>query len=545
MKSCSRSIASRFATSWLLGLVSVFTLASLPAWGQATCPTGFRDVQIVNACDNQLWLGQQVASVGGAPGSGQSAQACLTNNDCASYPNSYCNQAVMCSDSRACATFTLTAGSCTSNSQCAAVLPGSTCNVAGLCTGVCNSDNRCAIWSSSQDGNTGQGAAYCSSNSQRQQVGTGYECLGGLCEYFQYYPNESTACSAGNPACPNGQTCNTLVGLCQHSVPCEATDASNPNTVSCPSGYACDYGTASQNAACLVTGCKDSSCAPPGWVCNSQGCALDPTLVDLTAGSKIDLCMPGTAGTVPDPLTTVNQNTVMWGRGGCPDFSSCRPTGAACTTYSDCCSGLCLSNVCQNSNLGACLSGDCGGNAICNGPGANRGFTKIEFNLQAPTSQNANPTDFYDVSLVDGFNVAAAFKPMNGTNLPPAGECTSNADCQTSTGQTCVMQNGVGTCSCTGGQPHDCPSPVPVRCQAGQERHVQHRSLFVRHSGTIWRADDGPGYSVLAGGGDRGMQLEIVVEPVLARVADVAADSELQRQRGDLHPAERLQRFPR
>src|SRR5208283_3325424 len=54
--------------------------------------------------------------------------------------------------------------------------------------------------------------------------------------------------------CPSGQTCNLLVGLCQHSVPCEATDAGNPNNLSCPSGYACDYGTSTQNGACLLTG---------------------------------------------------------------------------------------------------------------------------------------------------------------------------------------------------------------------------------------------------------------------------------------------------
>ncbi len=110
MKSCSRSSASSFATSWLLGLVSVFTLSTLPAWGQSTCPTGFRDVQIVNACDNELWLGQQVASVGGQPGSGQSAQSCLTNTDCASYPNSYCNQGVMCLANSDCNNFQLTNG---------------------------------------------------------------------------------------------------------------------------------------------------------------------------------------------------------------------------------------------------------------------------------------------------------------------------------------------------------------------------------------------------------------------------------------------------
>jgi hypothetical protein len=458
---------SHFVAVAALFLLFAFACV-VPTWAQSTCPTGFRDVQIVNACDDELWLGQQVASVGAAPGSGQSAQQCLTNKDCSSYPNSYCNQGVMCQSNSDCNNFQLTNG-CSTDNDCAAVLPGSTCLPGGapqLCSGVCNSktDNRCAVWNPSQDGNTTVGPNYCFANSQRTLVGSAYECLGGLCQYFEYYPGENTACTQSSQ-CSAGQTCNTLVGLCQYRLPCEATDSTNPNQVSCPSGYTCTNNTRNGQ----VPLCNLSSCSPcpSGWLCNN-GCQLDPALIDYKAGAKQDLCMPGTAGTVISPLTTVNQNTVLWARAGCPNFESCGPVGAKCSASSDCCSSLCQGSVCQNSNLGACLSGDCGGNAICSGGGASRGFTKVEFNLQAPYQQNQNPTDFYDVSLVDGFNVAAAFKPASGTSLPAANQCNSNADCQTSTGQTCVIQNGVGTCTCTAGEPHDCPSPYLCDAKPGK-----------------------------------------------------------------------------
>ena len=452
-----------------LATLSLFIVLSttVPTFAQSNCPAGFRDVQIINACDNELWLGQQVASVGGAPGSGQTAQQCVTNNDCSNYPNSYCNQGVMCQSSGDCNVFGLAGGaSCTQNSQCSNILPGSTCNTTnGMCSGVCNSDNRCAVWNPTEDGNTQQGSGYCYANSQRQAVGSGYECLGGLCQYFEYYPGENTACTQSSQ-CASGQTCNTLVGLCQYQLPCQATNPSSPNLVSCPSGYTCTNSTAGgQVPLCNLSSC--STC-PSGWLCNNGGtsCQLDPALIDYPAGAKQDLCMPGTAGTVSAPNTTVNQNTVLWARGGCPNFETCGGVGAQCSSSSDCCSSLCQDNVCQNSNLGACLSGDCGGNAICSGGGASRGFTKIEFNLQAPTSANTNPTDFYDVSLVDGFNVAAAFKPTGGTNLPPASQCAQNSDCQT--GQSCVTSGGVGTCTCTGGHPHDCPSPYLCDAKPGK-----------------------------------------------------------------------------
>jgi hypothetical protein len=105
---------------------------------------------------------------------------------------------------------------------------------------------------------------------------------------------------------------------------------------------------------------------------------------------------------------------------------------------------------------------------VCNGTGASRAFTKIEFNLQAPTATITTANDFYDVSLVDGFNVSASFQPVGGTNVDASSQCSSDAQCQTVTGQHCTVVNGVGTCSCAGGEAGDCPSPYLCDATNGQ-----------------------------------------------------------------------------
>ncbi len=64
--------------------------------------------------------------------------------------------------------------------------------------------------------------------------------------------------------------------------------------------------------------------------------------------------------------------------------------------------------------------------------------------------------------------MSASFRPTGGTNLPAANQCTSNADCQVSTGQTCVITNGVGTCTCTAGDKTDCPSPYLCDAKPGK-----------------------------------------------------------------------------
>uniref|UniRef100_A0ACD5ZCT1 Uncharacterized protein n=1 Tax=Avena sativa TaxID=4498 RepID=A0ACD5ZCT1_AVESA len=60
---------------------------------------------------------------------------------------------------------------------------------------------------------------------------------------------------------------------------------------------------------------------------------------------------------------------------------------------------------------GKCATGDCGGALYCNGAGGTPPATLAEITLAAtPTA-----LDFYDVSLVDGYNVAIAMTPYHGS----------------------------------------------------------------------------------------------------------------------------------
>lgn len=66
-----------------------------------------------------------------------------------------------------------------------------------------------------------------------------------------------------------------------------------------------------------------------------------------------------------------------------------------------------------------CLTGDCGsGEVVCNGAGGAPPTTLVEFTLQGDGGK-----DFYDVSLVDGFNVPVSVTAQVGSR----GACSSTA----------------------------------------------------------------------------------------------------------------------
>ncbi|KAG0564040.1 hypothetical protein KC19_8G078300 [Ceratodon purpureus] len=70
---------------------------------------------------------------------------------------------------------------------------------------------------------------------------------------------------------------------------------------------------------------------------------------------------------------------------------------------------------------GTCETGDCGGVLKCNGAGGTPPASLAEITLNG-----ANNDDFYDVSLVDGYNLPIAMTPLGGTGNCGAPGCVSN-----------------------------------------------------------------------------------------------------------------------
>lgn len=89
---------------------------------------------------------------------------------------------------------------------------------------------------------------------------------------------------------------------------------------------------------------------------------------------------------------------------------------------------------------GKCATGDCGGALFCNGIGGTPPATLAEITLGAEQ-------DFYDVSLVDGYNLAISITPYKGS----------------------------GKCTYAG-----CVSDLNMMCPVGlQVRYIEHKLFYV------------------------------------------------------------------
>ncbi|KGN54266.1 thaumatin-like protein [Cucumis sativus] len=64
----------------------------------------------------------------------------------------------------------------------------------------------------------------------------------------------------------------------------------------------------------------------------------------------------------------------------------------------------------DSNGKGSCDTGDCGGQLHCGGSGGEPPATLVEMTLGSSSS----PLHFYDVSLVDGFNLPVSMKPVGG-----------------------------------------------------------------------------------------------------------------------------------
>ncbi|PWA34867.1 pathogenesis-related thaumatin superfamily protein [Artemisia annua] len=79
----------------------------------------------------------------------------------------------------------------------------------------------------------------------------------------------------------------------------------------------------------------------------------------------------------------------------------------------------------DGSGSGSCQTGDCGSNQVeCNGAGAAPPATLAEFTL------GTGGSDFYDVSLVDGYNIAMIVEVSGGTGLCATTGCVNDLNQQ-------------------------------------------------------------------------------------------------------------------
>ncbi|KAF3446792.1 hypothetical protein FNV43_RR11972 [Rhamnella rubrinervis] len=133
----------------------------------------------------------------------------------------------------------------------------------------------------------------------------------------------------------------------------------------------------------------------PGILSNAGSDRLDTTGFELpTGGSRSFQAPPNWSGR-------------FWGRTGC--------------TFD------------PNTSQGSCATGDCGSNQLeCNGAGAKPPATLAEFTVSSSTQ------DFYDVSLVDGYNIPMIVDANGGS-----GTCLSTG-CVTDLNQQCPAELRAG-----------------------------------------------------------------------------------------------------
>lgn len=74
----------------------------------------------------------------------------------------------------------------------------------------------------------------------------------------------------------------------------------------------------------------------------------------------------------------------------------------------------------DSSGSGNCITGDCGGKLKCAGTGGTPPASLAEFTLDSPEG------DFYDVSLVDGYNMPVSIIPSGGYGRCKAVKCRSD-----------------------------------------------------------------------------------------------------------------------
>lgn len=124
----------------------------------------------------------------------------------------------------------------------------------------------------------------------------------------------------------------------------------------------------------------------------------------------------------------------FWGRTGCSFAASASPSAVACQT------------------------GDCGGKLQCSGAGAAPPATLAEITLAG--TQPSVKQDFYDVSLVDGYNLPVAIAPTSFNSTSSSATASSGQLASAASSPDSYLCQAAG---CTTDLNLNCPSELQVR----------------------------------------------------------------------------------
>ncbi|XP_052163977.1 pathogenesis-related thaumatin-like protein 3.5 [Oryza glaberrima] len=186
--------------------------------------------------------------------------------------------------------------------------------------------------------------------------------------------------------------------------------------------------SSSTAASCSFT--ISNHCAQTIWPATLAG-AGTPQLA--TTGFRLD---PGQSVQVPAPAGWSGR---IWARTGC-DFSGAGGAAAAAAA-----------------GAAACQTGDCGGRLECGGTGATPPATLFEVTLgKGGGGAGAGDLDYYDVSLVDGYNLPVVAVPQAGGATGGGGGCATTG-CTADLNRSCPKElqvdgvdggGGSGTVAC-------------------------------------------------------------------------------------------------
>lgn len=229
--------------------------------------------------------------------------------------------------------------------------------------------------------------------------------------------------------------CNYTVwlGSAGGAVSCSGTSAICTGQNSSP--HACVDSSKNPNVPAYQCTCgSDLDCPDAGDKCSTQGFCFKGlpafTLggIELKAASTGNnfalLCLPAAVPT--STPQAIQWSGAIFGRAGCPDAKfegSCAGGGQSCTTNSDCCNNDCAGasgNMHCVPGVPACATGDCDASIICPaGAGGLQPATEFEATMDSRPSGGVGPSDWYDVTAINGINVPMEAALIPGTFAAP------------------------------------------------------------------------------------------------------------------------------